>query len=167
MFARFGGEQHGPARVLLAEMGSLQESGVLQSQELPTYCPLILTRQGATAPEQLKQLVPGSIPKGTEQGGAGMLHRSGGERTPGPTSAQQGGKSSPTSATCKVPAWTSVSSQRKKAQTLIVQDPRTLQNYRREKLGCKQQDVCRAVADSSRAQATALVHSVSDGHQPP
>lgn len=94
-----------------------------------------------------------------------MLHRSGGETTPGPTSAQQAGKSSPASATCKVPARTSVSSQRKKAQTLTVQDPRTLQNYRREKLGCKQQGVCRAVTDSSRAQATPLVHSVSDQHQ--
>lgn len=166
LFARLSGEQHGPARVLLAKMGSLQDSGVLQSQELPTHCPLILTRQGATAPEQLKQLVPGSIPKGTGQGGAGMLHRSGGETTPGPTSAQQAGKSSPASATCKVPARTSVSSQRKKAQTLTVQDPRTLQNYRREKLGCKQQGVCRAVTDSSRAQATPLVHSVSDQHQP-
>lgn len=107
-----------------------------------------------------------SIPKGTGQGGAGMLHRSGGETTPGPTSAQQAGKSSPASATCKVPARTSASSQRKKAQTLTVQDPRTLQNYRREKLGCKQQGVCRAVTDSSRAQATPLVHSVSDQHQP-
>lgn len=156
LFARLSGEQHGPARVLLAGMGSPR------IQEPPK--PGMINSSSPGRGQQL-QSSSGSWHQGAPPRAQGMLQ---GEATPGSTSAPQAGKSSPVSATCKAPARTSVSSQRgkKKAQTLTVQDPRTLQNYRRGKLGCKQRGVCRAVTDFSRAQATPLVHSVSDQHQP-
>lgn len=140
LFARLRGEQHGPAR---APLGSS-----LHSQEPPPSAHPSSPGRGSSP----RASHTAGSPKA--QGGAAVLHRSTGETTSGPTSAQQAGKSSPGSAACKVPAQTSVSSQGKKAQTLTVQHPRTLQKHRREKLGCKQQGVCRAVTDSSRLRHT-------------
>lgn len=72
--------------------------------------PLTLPRQR----EQPQSSWCQGAPQGHRAGGAAMLHRPR-ETTSGPTSAQQAGKSSPGSATCKVPAQTSVSSQGKKS----------------------------------------------------